>query len=205
MKFAAMLAVLLLLVLPTTCMTLVHAQTVGGTFSGITNTTDQTTLPNGTVAFYEADNVVLQGPFSGNSTEKETDYYPPNSGGAGTFHIIGMFTGSFNGSKVGSITFVDTGTFASGGYAFQESGTFSRGTGGLAGLHGTLTARGSLSAGNEGCDPLVNEVGCTFTGTYTVTSASWGTTPVPEFSNLAIIVIFASTLCLIMLKRKKDT
>jgi len=174
----------------------VQAQSLGnGNFTGTSTCVGETTLPNGTIINHCTDKIVLHGVFIGNSTAAETDLSPPNMGGAGTFHIVETFAGFFNGSKQGTITFLDNGIFDAYG-DFSEKDTFSAGTGGLAGLQGTMTARGApTGSGNS------------YSGSYTVTSAIWGDPKaVPEFSDIAlptVLSVLMAVVCFTMFGRKK--
>jgi hypothetical protein len=172
-------------------MTIVHAGNAGGSFTG--GQPPATTLANGTMV--AKGQFIWKGILSGDSNW--TEYDTTNWDGSGVFHGVDMFTGSFNGSKSGSMDSQYSGGYSGTG-PFQGTESWSGGTGGLTGLHLETTWNG---VGN--CNAMNS---CSFTGTYVVTSATWENAPVPEFSNLALLMVlmlFASVACLTTLKRKK--
>ena len=197
-KFAPMLTLLFIpLLLSYMLMNPVHAG-LTGRYSQKWTETGSSTLANGTSLYYAKDTFTYNGAFSGSSIGNETDNSPPTSEG-GTFWAIEHFTGSFNASQQGALTFHDSGYYQGTGEAGGWATSFSGGTGGLTGLQGTMKVQypgGNCNSGGTYC---------TFQGTYTVTSATWGTTPAPEFSNLTlsmIIGLFATLTCLTRLRRK---
>lgn len=195
-KIAYVLILLLVpIVLAMSTVNTVHAATMTGTYSQTWTETGSSSLPNGTSIYYGKDTFVYKGAFSGSSAGNETDY---SRVVGGTFRAVENFTGSFNASQQGALTFQDEGWYLGTGEAGSWATSFSGGTGGLAGLHGTMTVQ--YPGGT------CNTAGsfCTFQGTYTVTSASW-VNPVPEFSNitLPIVVLFTTTISLAILKRRR--
>ena len=175
----------------------VHASTMNGTYKLSWTWTGQITLANGTVVDYAKDATVYLGVFSGSSTGAEKDYEHPD--GSGTFAVVENFTGSFNASKPGVITFHDEGYYEGYGEPNHWVSSFSGGSSGLTGLQGVVVAQSPGGACNSA------GTFCAFQGTYTVTSATWGDPePIPEFSTFALPLIlgFAFSICF-TLRRKK--
>jgi len=168
-----------------------HATTMTGSFTGSYRVV--TTFANGTM--FETGVFKFIGLLRGNTTLSENDI--PTSASTGNFHGVDTFTGSFNGSAVGAMLGSYSGTWDASGFQYAAH-TWSGGTGGLAGLQLTVAWQGET----VGC-PSGTSVACYVDGTYTVTSATWGAKPVPEFSNLALVILFASGVCLTMLRRKR--
>jgi len=196
-KIAAILLIIMTLAaLSMSSINTAHAATMTGTYTLQWTWTGHTTLANGTVVDYAKDATTYLGAFSGTSNGAEKDYEHPD--GSGTFAIVENFTGSFNASKSGAITFRDVGYYKGYGLPNYWEASFSGGTGGLAGLQGVLAAK-TPGGACSGAGTF-----CTFQGTYTVTSATWET-PVPEFPNttqLITVGLFAISIGLIILKRK---
>ena len=160
-----------------------HATTMTGSFTGSYRVV--TTFANGTM--FETGVFKFIGLLRGNTTLSENDI--PTSASTGNFHGVDTFTGSFNGSAVGSISGSYSGTWNDSRFQYPAH-SWSGGTGGLAGLQLTVAFQGTMYS-------------YSVTGTYAVTSATWGAKPVPEFSNLALVILFASGVCLTMLRRKR--
>ena len=168
-KIAAMLTLLFVtLILSCMRMNTVHA-VMTGTFTEEWTETGSSTLSNGTSIGYYKDTFVYSGVFSGNSTGNETDYSALSGGGR--FRAVENFAGSFNASQPGALTFQDEGYYSGIGLAGHWASSFSGGTDGLAGLQGTMEAQYPEGS----CSWIGNS--CSVQGTYTVTSATWGTTP----------------------------
>jgi len=198
-RLAVLLAVLLIpLALSISPTSVVRAATMTGTFTWNWTYAGGKVLSNGTRVYYAKDTFVYQGVFSGNSTANDTEYGHPDE--SGTMAMFETFTGSFNGSQQGSEIFQGVGYYEGYGEPNYLAISFSGGTGGLAGLKGTLTR-----ASPEGGDCTSTGSACTFHGKYTVTAATWGNNPVPEFSDitLPIIVMFTTAVSLTMLRRRK--
>jgi hypothetical protein len=172
-----------------------HAATMTGTFTWDWTNGGTSTLSNGTAVLSAKSIFAYEGPFSGTSNATEKAYFHPDQ--SGSIAMVETFTGSFNGSKHGSIVFQGVGYFEGPGEYHYVAVSFSDGTGGLAGLQGTFS-KGTTGVWN--CN--FSGSSCTVQGTYTVTSAMWSS-PVPEFSSLALVILFASGVCLTMLRRKR--
>lgn len=199
-RITAMLTLaLIILMLSLSSMNTVHAATMSGKFTWSRIDAGSLTFQNGTVVYLGKDTVVYQGPFSGSSNATDREYSHP-AGEPGSIAMAETFIGSFNGSEQGSIDFQGLGHYEGYGEPNYLAVSFSHGTGGLTGLQGTFTRQ---SPGGT-CD--IGATACTFQGTYTVKSARWENTPVPEFSSLTLpitLVFFASILCLTTLRRRK--
>jgi Protein of unknown function (DUF3224) len=81
------------------------------------------------------------GTFSGTSTEVGTVTF--HVSGVDNFHAISTFTGTVNG-VAGTVTFELTGRNTPGGVRLRASANIVAATGGLAGLHGSLTWQGTV-------------------------------------------------------------
>jgi hypothetical protein len=199
-RIAAILALLLIpLMLSSMLMNTVHAVTMTGNLSGSWTETKMIGLVYGETVY------VYTGAFSGKAVGIEMDQITTHPYG-GISQIVENFTGGFNGSQQGTITFHDTGHYT-GSYGANTyvtvtnywASSFKNGTGGLAGLQGNLTGISSGPCNDAG-------TACTYKGAYNITSATWGTTPVPEFSTPIVPMLpllFASIVCLTTLRRRK--
>jgi hypothetical protein len=83
--------------------------TMTGTVSKQWTETGSSELGNGTTLYYGKDAFVYHGVFSGSSTGNDTFNTSPNILG-GTFRAVEYFTGSFNASQQGGLTFRDEGS-----------------------------------------------------------------------------------------------
>jgi len=196
-KIALVLIVLLIpLVLSIYTVRMVHATTMTGTFKLGWTMLRSKALANGTLVTYAKDSTVYQGVFSGSSNATETDYNHPDD--SGSLHEVESFIGSFNGSQQGALTFQDFGYYLATNAGYWAA-SFGNGTGGLAGLQGTLTGQYPGT--------VCNGMGtfCSMQGTYTVITASWGSTPAPEFSDMTLpmLVLFTTAVSLVILRRRK--
>ena len=194
-KIASVLIVLLIpLALSTSTVRMVHATTMTGTFKLGWTMLRSKALANGTLVTYAKDSTVYQGVFSGSSNATETDYNHPDD--SGSLHEVESFIGSFNGSQQGALTFQDFGYYLATNAGYWAA-SFGNGTGGLAGLQGTLTGQYPGT--------VCNGMGtfCSMQGTYTVITASWGNKPAPEFSMVTLLTVTTLILPLGIVRKRR--